>query len=67
MLVISEDDESYKPGQSNAPEHPAKSTNVEAHSKQALKILICGWRHDLKDVLLLIDNNVAKGTCVFKP
>lgn len=65
MLVISEDDESYKPGQSNAPEHPAKSTNVEALSKQALKILICGWRHDLKDVLVLIDNNVAKGNMRF--
>jgi len=62
LLVISEDDESYKPGESNAPEHPAMSTNVQALSKQALKILICGWRHDLKDVLVLIDNNVAKGS-----
>lgn len=41
------------------------STNVQALSKQALKILICGWRHDLKDVLLLIDNNVAKGNMRF--
>ncbi|KAG0559672.1 hypothetical protein KC19_10G122100 [Ceratodon purpureus] len=62
LLVISEDEDSYQPGIPHAPEHAQYVPNMEKHSKQVLKILICGWRNDLQDVLRLIDNNVARGS-----
>jgi Trk K+ transport system NAD-binding subunit len=62
LLVISEDENSYKPGESRAPQNPRVVPNIEKHSKEVLKVLICGWKHDLKDVLMLLDNSVAKGS-----
>lgn len=62
LLVISEDEDSFKPGESRAPQNPRVVPNVEKHSKEVLKVLICGWKHDLKDVLMLLDNSVAKGS-----
>lgn len=61
LLVISEDEDSYRPGISNAPLHTHHLPNMEKHSKQVLKVLICGWTNHLKDVLHLIDSNVARG------
>jgi hypothetical protein len=61
LLVISEDEDSYQPGVSHAPQHTPHVPGVEKHVKQVLKVLICGWRNDLHDVLRLIDNNVARG------
>ncbi len=62
LLVISEDDGSYQPGKSNAPKHPIVGlSNIKKPKKPVIKMLICGWRHDLKDVLRLIDSSVAKG------
>ncbi len=62
LLVISEDDGSYQPGKSNAPKHPIVGlSNIKKPKKPVIKMLICGWRHDLKDVLRLIDSGVAKG------
>ncbi|KAH8967860.1 hypothetical protein BDL97_03G099000 [Sphagnum fallax] len=63
LLVISEDDGSYQPGKSNAPKHPIVGlSNIKKPKKPVIKMLICGWRHDLKDVLRLIDSGVAKGS-----
>lgn len=62
LLVISEDEDSYQPGVSHAPQHAPHVPGVEKHVKQVLKVLICGWRNDLHDVLRLIDNNVARGS-----
>lgn len=59
--MIAEDESSYKPGKSRAPRRTLAVPALEKSVKKVLKVLICGWRHDLRDVIRLIDNNVARG------
>ena len=63
IIVLAEDNDSYKPASSswrssdavpNPPER-VKSANAE-------KLLFCGWRRDMADMILQLDGYVPKGS-----
>ncbi|EFJ16674.1 hypothetical protein SELMODRAFT_155112 [Selaginella moellendorffii] len=65
LLVISENDESYKPAATlYVPPHVPSLTTKTSHKKPSLNVLIVGWRNDLDDVLHLIDSSVSRGSQV---
>ena len=58
MLVVAEDNDTYKPEPAAdlscaraAPPAPKDAPRVES-------ILICGWRRDIRDVIMLLDSQV---------
>lgn len=61
ILVLAEDDDTYKaylPAEVEAgclPELPRKIAEIE-------RILMCGWRRDIRDMIKLLDELVAPGT-----
>jgi hypothetical protein len=61
LIVIAEEPRSYKPEQ---PAH-VEAGNVPTVTKdrsKAEKVLICGWRRDIRDILKLLDRVVAAGS-----
>jgi hypothetical protein len=61
LIVVAEDDDSYKP---MSPCNIQVGSLPEAHTPvlETERILICGWRRDIRDVLKLIDSLVQKGS-----
>jgi Trk K+ transport system NAD-binding subunit len=61
VIVIAEDDDTYQPEApaevrfSSPPQDIRKEKNVE-------RILICGWRRDIRDILKQLDGFAAQGT-----
>nr|GLL49321.1 ion channel CASTOR-like isoform X2 [Ipomoea trifida] len=61
VLVIAEDDDSYAPGplpmvKEVTPIHIARST------KKPQKILLCGWRRDIDDMIVVLEAFLAPGS-----
>eukprot|EP00850_Spirogloea_muscicola_P019126 SM000184S03759 [mRNA] locus=s184:66278:77806:- [translate_table: standard] len=63
LLVIAEDDTSYKPGPSNAPNFPYYQSRP-THVQPKTNMLLCGFRPNLPDILRLLDSSVARGSQV---
>lgn len=61
IIVLAEDDDTYRP---EAPEEieigDLPSPREERKKKE--KILFCGWRRDIRDILLCLDQLVVPGT-----
>lgn len=61
LLVIAEDDDSYAP--QHAPVHvrtgPMPSVRVSRHAE---KVLFCGWRRDMEDLVMVLDEFVRPGS-----
>ncbi|GLE03032.1 hypothetical protein PINS_up011911 [Pythium insidiosum] len=61
IMVLAEDDDTYKacaPAQIAVGELPVVS--VKTRSKE--RILMCGWRRDIRDMIRLLDSLVVEGT-----
>ncbi|KAL1557203.1 ion channel CASTOR-like isoform X2 [Salvia divinorum] len=61
ILVIAEDDDTYSPSDlpmvlgGNLPEH-------ELIQKSSERILLCGWRRDMEDMITVLDASLAHGS-----
>ena len=60
LLVLAEDDDTYKPETPMAIE-PGVCPN-EDETKQIEKILFLGWRRDMDDMIMVLDTFVAEGS-----
>ncbi|ONK70987.1 uncharacterized protein A4U43_C04F3550 [Asparagus officinalis] len=61
VLVIAEDDDTYAPGPS--PEVPRGFLpNVVSPKKYPEKILFCGWRRDIDDMIMVLEAFLAPGS-----
>eukprot|EP00850_Spirogloea_muscicola_P018334 SM000167S02947 [mRNA] locus=s167:54297:65845:- [translate_table: standard] len=63
LLVIAEDDASYKPGPSNAPNFPYHQSRP-THVQPKTHMLLCGFRPNFPNILRLLDSSVARGSQV---
>uniref|UniRef100_A0A7N0VE83 RCK N-terminal domain-containing protein n=1 Tax=Kalanchoe fedtschenkoi TaxID=63787 RepID=A0A7N0VE83_KALFE len=61
VLVIAEDDDTYVPGP--LPEvHRIIFSNTKKSSKFPEKILFCGWRRDIDDMIMVLEAFLAPGS-----
>ncbi|CAM8936823.1 unnamed protein product [Rhodiola kirilowii] len=61
ILVIAEDDDTYMPGP--LPEvHKIVFSNTKRSSKFPEKILFCGWRRDIDDMIMVLETFLAPGS-----
>ena len=60
MIVIAEDDDTYEFQEYEF--DPPTAREVDSVRLKIEKILIMGWRHDLPDIIMLIDQKSAKGS-----
>ena len=58
LLVIAEDDDTYRP-EDMAEVHAGELPVISEKPVGTEKILLCGWRRDVRDVLLLINEMVV--------
>jgi len=61
IIVLAEDNDTYKP------EAPAVipdilAPNIKVKNATQEKVLICGWRRDIQDMLVLLDDFLPKGS-----
>lgn len=62
VIVIAEDDNTYRPLQER-PELHADTTCPEWHNLQhPEKVLFCGWRRDMDDMIAVLDAFVSPGS-----
>ena len=54
IIVIAEDNDSYKPKEAPRMEAGKKPPKV-LRDNRAEKMLICGWRRDIRDIFKLLD------------
>mmetsp|Transcript_58915 Transcript_58915/g.103103 ORF Transcript_58915/g.103103 Transcript_58915/m.103103 type:complete len:825 (+) Transcript_58915:103-2577(+) len=61
IIVIAEDNDTYKP---EAPANIAMGSlpEVQEQKKDTEKILFCGWRRDIRDIMQHLDHLAKKGT-----
>ena len=62
MLVVAEDNDTYRPEPPADASAPPPPPPPEPPTPRVESILMCGWRRDIRDVLLLLDGQVARGT-----
>merc|ERR1711871_1487029 len=62
LIVLAEDDDSYKPGPIIDASSPEPKQLVLEDNRIPESILFCGWRRDLEDMLAELDKWVAQGT-----
>ncbi|XP_010256271.1 PREDICTED: probable ion channel POLLUX [Nelumbo nucifera] len=61
VLVIAEDDDTYSPG--SLPEvHKGDFPDLYSPSKYPEKILFCGWRRDIDDMIRVLEAFLARGS-----
>lgn len=61
LLVIAEDDDTYKPGKRvKVDSQPSMSKRPKPKVKE--KMLLCGWRRDIDDVVILLNRLMAPGS-----
>ncbi|MQL87982.1 hypothetical protein Taro_020529 [Colocasia esculenta] len=61
VLVIAEDDDTYEPG--FLPEVPkCILPYISSHPKYPEKILFCGWRRDMDDMIMVLEAFLARGS-----
>ncbi|KAF8404200.1 hypothetical protein HHK36_009083 [Tetracentron sinense] len=61
ILVIAEDDDTYAPGL--LPEvHRGSFPNDSIHTKYPERILFCGWRRDIDDMIMVLEALLAQGS-----
>ncbi|EYU38180.1 hypothetical protein MIMGU_mgv1a020953mg [Erythranthe guttata] len=61
ILVIAEDDDSYAP--SDIPMvKDAKFIHITRPTRKPQKILLCGWRRDIDDMIVVLDAFLAEGS-----
>ena len=62
IVFIAEDDDTFRPA--SPPEHLERGRKappqVEHPPQKPEKILCCGWRRDIRDILLVLDRQVNK-------
>lgn len=64
VIVIAEDNDTYRP-QDPETEEPGPPPAASPKRQKKEQILFCGWRRDIRDILLQLDSLVAKGTEVY--
>merc|ERR1712227_466238 len=61
ILVIAEDDDTYKP--EDPEEVPVgQAPDITEENRSPKKILFCGWRRDIRDIVLHLENTLEKGS-----
>lgn len=61
LVVIAEDNDTYSP-QEPLPVEEDKLTEKIGKDKKVEKILICGFRRDIRDLIIQLDSMVVRGT-----
>ncbi|KAH9726868.1 putative ion channel CASTOR [Citrus sinensis] len=61
ILVIAEDDDSYAPAELPMVKQ-ASFINIARPAKMPQKILLCGWRRDIDDMIVVLDAFLAPGS-----
>ncbi|RHY29303.1 hypothetical protein DYB32_005249 [Aphanomyces invadans] len=61
IIVLAEDNDTYKP-EPPAVVLPVPIPVIPAKEKAKEKILVCGWRRDIQDMLVLLDSFVERGS-----
>jgi len=61
LLVIAEDDNSYAPAASALPVH-FEALPPKTSKRHPEKVLFCGWRRDMADLVMHMDEFVPKGS-----
>ena len=61
IVVIAEDNDTYKPEKA-PPLLPGRMPKVKAKDMTPEKVLICGWRRDVRDVIKLLDELLNPGS-----
>ena len=61
LIVIAEDDDTYEPNETCFPEVEIIPEPIPEIGDPE-KILFCGWRRDVRDMMLLLDTMVAPGS-----
>ncbi|XP_019189182.1 PREDICTED: ion channel CASTOR-like isoform X2 [Ipomoea nil] len=61
VLVIAEDDDSYAPGPLPMVKE-VSSIHIARSTKKPQKILLCGWRRDIDDMIVVLEAFLAPGS-----
>uniref|UniRef100_A0A7N2L4D5 CASTOR/POLLUX/SYM8 ion channel conserved domain-containing protein n=1 Tax=Quercus lobata TaxID=97700 RepID=A0A7N2L4D5_QUELO len=61
VLVIAEDDDTYSPAALPMVKE-ASSKNIARPARKSQKILLCGWRRDIDDMIVVLDAFLAPGS-----
>uniref|UniRef100_A0A7N0TW69 RCK N-terminal domain-containing protein n=1 Tax=Kalanchoe fedtschenkoi TaxID=63787 RepID=A0A7N0TW69_KALFE len=61
VVVIAEDDDSYAPTECPMV-NEASYIQIARPTRKPQKILLCGWRRDIDDMIVVLDASLAKGS-----
>ncbi|XP_024527135.1 probable ion channel POLLUX isoform X2 [Selaginella moellendorffii] len=62
LLVIAEDDDTYAPAPVPKVENVSPELDVCRKPKVPKKILLCGWRRDVEDMIMVLEAFLAQGS-----
>lgn len=63
LLVLAEDDDSYAPSNMKLVPDPGRGPSFAIPRPEPERVLMCGWRRDVEDIVLLLDSMVPSRVC----